>query len=140
MSVYRLTKSDTDIGIEVTRLFFDREATKQDVNNFLSDENNYLLIYRYKDDLAGFAYGFELQRFDGRKNMIYLHQVEVLPKFRQLGIGKELMEAFIEICKDKNCSRLFLITNKSNEQAVALYNSVGGRTLHDDDVVYSFPF
>lgn len=139
MSVYRLNKNDKETAMEITQLFFHRETTMQDVNQFLTGENNYLLIYRYKDNIAGFAYGYELQRFDGRNNMMYMHQVEVLPEFRQLGIGKKLMEGFMEICKENGCGRLFLITNKSNESAVALYNSVGGETPHEDDIVYSFP-
>lgn len=137
MSVYRLKKNDTDIVMKVTQLFFHRETTIQNVNDFLSGENNYLLIYWYKEKIAGFAYGYELQRFDGRRNMMYMHQVEVLPKYRQLGIGKKLMEGFIEECKSNGCSRLFLITNKSNAPAIALYNSVSGKAQNEDDIVYT---
>ncbi|MCD8509030.1 MAG: GNAT family N-acetyltransferase [Bacillus sp. (in: Bacteria)] len=139
MSVYRLTINDKEIGRKVEQLFFDKEAYIKNVTDYLAGENNYLFVYLYRDEVAGFAYGYELQRFDGRKNMMYMHQVEVLPQYRQLGIGKQLMEAFILICQNKDCSRLFLITNKSNAPAIALYDSVGGKTLHEDDIVYTFP-
>lgn len=68
--------------------------------------------------------------------MMYMHQVEVIPDYRQLGIGKKLMEAFINLCEENDCERLFLI--KSNEAAINFYNSIGGKTFHDDDILNSF--
>jgi len=70
--------------------------------------------------------------------MMYIHQVEVLPEFRQKGIGKQLMEGFIELCKNNNCGRLFLITNKSNVAALTLYERSGGKAPSEDDIVFTF--
>ncbi|UCZ53454.1 GNAT family N-acetyltransferase [Bacillus shivajii] len=137
MSVYRLTQTDTEKAMKVVELFFNRNASIPQIELFLSGKNNYLLTYEDKHKLVGFAYGYELQRFDGRKNMMYMHQVEVLPEHRKQGIGKKLMKSFIEICKQNDCERLFLITNKSNVPAVTLYNGVGGKTFHDDDILYA---
>lgn len=138
MAVSRLNKGDIHKVFEVLNLFFNREASIEQIEAFLVNDHNYLLVYEHENKVVGFAYGYELQRFDGRGNMMYMHQVEVHYEFRQKGIGRKLMESFIEICKRRDCDRLFLITNKSNIPAITLYHSVGGTTPHDDDLLYSF--
>ncbi|MDG5788625.1 GNAT family N-acetyltransferase [Evansella sp. AB-P1] len=138
MAIYRITEKNIDLAKEVTKLFFNTIDSYEQVQLFLSDEKNYLVVYRNNNKIAGFAYGYELQRFDGRKNMMYMHQVEVLHEYRQKGIGKKLMEEFIHICKRRDCEKLFLITNKSNEAAVALYERLGGISPNNDDLLYSF--
>lgn len=138
MTIYRLTESDATKAVEAALLFFQKETTLEQVKTFLSDPKNYMFISEHNNEMTGFAYGYELQRFDGRKNMMYMHQVEVLPAHRKKGIGKQLMEHFIKACNQNDCERLFLITNKSNLPAVTLYNSVGGKTHHDDDILYTF--
>jgi len=138
MAIQRLKYKDLDTAMEVIKAFFTREFNQDSMTKFLSSDKNYMLVYRIEDKVAGFAYGYELQRFDGRKNMMYMHQVEVLPEFRKGGIGRKLMEGFIEICKNNDCQRLFLITNKSNTAAVTLYERSGGKAPSDDDIVFTF--
>lgn len=138
MTIQRVRLENIDTAMEVVKVFFNRESNEESMIKFLSDDMNYMLIYKIDDRISGFAYGYELQRFDGRKNMMYIHQVEVLPAYRQRGIGKQLMEGFVEICKNNNCSRLFLITNKSNTPAVTLYESSGGKAQNQDDIVFTF--
>jgi ribosomal protein S18 acetylase RimI-like enzyme len=138
MSIHRVRENEIDTVAEVLKKFFTRESTEEQMKKFLCDEKNYMLVCKVGDELAGFAYGYELQRFDGRKNMMYMHQVEVVPQFQRQGIGTKLIEAFITICKDRDCGRLFLITNKSNMPAINLYKSSGGRAPSKDDVVFVY--
>lgn len=136
MAILRLKKHDINTLQDVLRLFYNSQSNQEQMIKYLSDDKNYILIHKEDQQVTGFAYGYELQRFDGKKNMLYVHQVEVLPEFRNQGIGKQLMQEFIKLASLNKCGRIFLITNKSNESAINLYRSVKGKTPSEDDIVF----
>lgn len=89
--------------------------------NFLSEEKNHVFAVKVESVVIGFALAYELMRFDGNGNMLYLHQIEVLPEFRNQGMGINLMSHRLEYCKERGFLKLFLISEKSNRSAMALY-------------------
>lgn len=89
--------------------------------NFLSEEKNHVFAVKVESVVIGFALAYELMRFDGNGNMLYLHQIEVLPEFRNQGMGINLMSHRLEHCKERGFLKLFLISEKSNRSAMALY-------------------
>lgn len=140
MNIQRLSISDVDVAIEASRIFYNTTPEKEKILSFLGDPRNYLLIYKVNDNIAGYAYGYELPRFDGKNSMMYLHAIEVLPEYRRQGFGREMMNEIIDICKKNNFLKMFLITEKSNVPAVALYEKTGGIVKHDDYTVFDYGF
>lgn len=55
----------------------------------------------------------------------YLDSVAVLPRFRGLGIGKALVNAFVERAFAEGAERVGLIVDKENPYAEKLYTSQG---------------
>lgn len=108
------------------------------VEKFLSNENNYLIAYIENAKILGFVLAYTLQRYDGRGEMLYLHEIDVVETHRKQGIATKLMNEIKEL-KDKNgFDKIFLVTNKSNEAAVSLYESTGGVASSDDDIIFTF--
>lgn len=108
------------------------------IEKFLSNENNYLIAYIENDEILGFVLAYTLQRYDGRGEMLYLHEIDVVESHRKQGIATKLMNEIKEL-KDKNgFDKIFLVTNKSNDAAVSLYESTGGITSSDDDIIFTF--
>lgn len=138
MGLYRLNKNDVDIAIEVSKVFKSTTPKEEKVQSFLSDSKNYLMIYKDDNKVVGFAYGFELQRFDGKNSMMYIHEIGVLPEYRRQGIGKAIINELIEICKEKDFMKMFLITMESNIPAVTLYERTGGKVNAKDYIVYDY--
>ncbi len=138
MKISRLGLADLNTAVEIMQAFYTRQPSEQAMREYLANEANYLIVCKQNEQVVGFAYGYELQRFDGQGRMMYLHQIEVLPEYRKQGIGRQLISEFIHICKHRNFLRLFMITNKSNKPSVALYSSAGGEAPCDDDVVFAF--
>nr|WP_279289002.1 GNAT family N-acetyltransferase [Anaerosolibacter carboniphilus] len=106
------------------------------VRQMLEKGMNYMIACIDNEKIIGFVLGYELQRYDGKNNMMYIHEVEILDEYRGKGIGKKIMNKLIDICQSKNMSKVFVITNKSNTRAVHLYESTGGKALDDDSIVY----
>ena len=72
-----------------------------------------------------------------------IYRVAVLPPFRRQALGKGLIEAFIDMCKEK-ASQIFLEVRSKNTGAIALYESFGFEKIAvrknyykcDDAVIY----
>ncbi len=136
--IKRLTKNDIDL---LQNSIDEKGAIIKSVINiekFLSNENNYLIAYIENDKILGFVLAYTLQRYDGRAEMLYLHEIDVAETHRKQGIATKLMNELKEI-KDKNgYDKIFLVTNKSNDAAISLYESMGGVTNSDDDIIFTF--
>ena len=91
--------------------------------------------------IIGFAYGYELNRLDGKGNMLYIHEVGVLPEYHRQGIGFQILSGIKNICRSTGMCRFFLFTQKQNIAACALYEKAGGTKTSDtdnNDVTYFF--
>ena len=60
----------------------------------------------------------------------YLDSVAVLPEFRGLGVGRELVAAFCEKAFSEGHERVGLIVDFDNPQAEKLYTSLGFRRIN----------
>jgi ribosomal protein S18 acetylase RimI-like enzyme len=88
---------------------------------------------------AGFLTAYFLQRFDNKKKEILLYGIGVAKKFRRKGVGKELTNATKLWGKQLGAKEMWVLTNRSNNPAMALYRSTGGvqaKTLDDTMFVY----
>ena len=73
---------------------------------------------------SGFIVAFENFSTFTVRAMLNIHDVFVVPQFRGLGIGRKLMDAIIEISKEKGCSRITLEVRQDNIVAQKLYKSL----------------
>jgi aminoglycoside 6'-N-acetyltransferase I len=140
LGVQRLDNNDIDIAIQVSKIFYGTLPDRDKILRFLDDHKNYLLINKVNNNIAGFAYGYGLTRFDGKNSMMYLHAIEVLPEYRRQGIGKGMINELVEICKKNNFLKMFLITETSNIPAVALYEKTGGVEKYNNGILFDYEF
>ncbi|MCX8094711.1 MAG: GNAT family N-acetyltransferase [Caldisericia bacterium] len=59
------------------------------------------------------------------KDEYYISNIAVYPKFRGLGIGKDLLIFVEKIAKDKNLKKLSLDVEKENINAIVIYKKFG---------------
>ncbi len=126
--------TDTSVILELIKELADYEklsnevtATAQDLQHILFAENTFIevLIAEYEFESAGYALFFNnFSTFTGKPG-IYLEDLFVKPVFRNLGIGKALLERIIELAKDRNCGRVEWSVLNWNESAIDFYKSRG---------------
>lgn len=58
--------------------------------------------------------------------MIYLHDVEVDEPYRRQGVGRRLVEAFMDAGRRAGATKMFLTTGEANMLARRLYEDLGG--------------
>jgi len=105
---------------------------------FLSNPTNIFFACIDDDTIIGYVCGHELNRLDNAGNMLYIHGVGVHAGYRRQGIGKQMIIAIKQLCKQNGICRLYLHTHKANTAACALYDSTGGMAHRDDNVSYFF--
>lgn len=89
------------------------------------------LLARRGDALAGYAiYFFTFSSFVGRRG-IWLEDVYVRPKFRQQGLGSDLIEAVARVGVERNCGRFEWTALNWNKTALDFYHRLGARTMDD---------
>ncbi len=107
-------------------------------DEFFSNNMNVLLLATYSNQLAGFLYAYVLTDIRANKDMMFLYSIDVLEDFRRKGIATQLIEKLKAIARDRECCEVFVLTNKSNLAATAVYEKTGGKQLHSDDVMYLY--
>ncbi len=55
--------------------------------------------------------------------------VAVMPEYRDKGIGRQMLERIIEICKKKDATAITLEVRPSNHKAIHLYESLGFKSV-----------
>ena len=55
--------------------------------------------------------------------------------FRRRGVGTSLIEAALAIARERGMALTFVMTNASNEAAMALYRRTGAQRPQGDDVL-----
>lgn len=137
--IHRLSYSETIPVLEINSLL--DEGTVWDADQgkkFLENPDNALFLALWEGMFAGFLTAHRLQRFDKRRAEILLYEIGVDENFRKRGIGKALIEKVKEWGKEVGADEVWVLTNKSNLAANALYQSSGGVTENPDELMYVF--
>ena len=92
------------------------------------------------NDIVGWCWGYHLLRPDGT-TMVYVHEIEVDEEARQQGYGRRLIDAMVATAREMGAAKVFLVTEKSNVAAMALYESAGAKPSEEgESVVFSWSF
>ncbi|WP_155987917.1 GNAT family N-acetyltransferase [Gorillibacterium massiliense] len=134
----KLSLSDLHLVLRMEQDFRSGFICVDNARQFLSNPSNWLFACIEDERIIGFAYGYELNRLNDIGNMLYIHEVGVLPEYQRQGIGREMLTRMKELCTLSGICRFFLFSQKSNTAACALYESVGGEASHEDDVAFFF--
>ena len=136
MEIRRLLQTDHMLVQQIVSRKMEIVAAER-ISAFLENDFNYVIAAIESNRVIGFVLAYELQRYD-KHNMMYIHEVDVLPAYRRKGIGSRLLEEVKRICKEKTLCKLFLVTTQSNIPACSLYEATGGQVQEEDAVIYCY--
>ena len=104
---------------------FDIEQSIKNCESLIENPTNYLLIARDKDRALGFV------NFTTRKTIMHplpsglIDELVVTQDSRGSGIGKHLILAVIDKCRELGCCEVEVSTEKNNTNAREFYESCG---------------
>ena len=106
--------------------------TREGAQPFKSSQYGLAFVAESEGEIVGWCWGYHLLRPDGT-TMVYIHEIEVDSSARRNGYGRGLIEAMLDTARNEGAERGFLVTQKSNTAAMALYESAGAHTPDDGD-------
>jgi len=107
-------------------------ATEAILEKEIFDEENAKVILAFEEQtVVGFAlYFYNFSTFKGRKGL-YLEDLYVLPRYRNLGIGDSLFNYLIKEAKEQKCGRMEWVCLNWNESAKDFYKRKNAKPLSD---------
>lgn len=131
-----------EIGPDDHRLWAEAVALFRGVRHdrhhqFLSDPVTVAFVARDGASLVGWAWGYRLLRADG-DSMLLLYEIEVVDSERRKGIGRGLVDAFLDLGRSERCQKVWLFTETDNKDAVSLYEETGAHRSNRGHVLYSW--
>jgi ribosomal protein S18 acetylase RimI-like enzyme len=115
-----------DVAAEASALFdapIDRRATEA----FLADERHHLLVGYAGGRPVGFVTAVELLHPDKPQPEMFLYELGVAPEDRRRGVATALMQRLVELCHDRGCGEMFVLTEEDNAAGLATYRKMGGQ-------------
>jgi ribosomal protein S18 acetylase RimI-like enzyme len=133
MDIHILGPGDEDLLIAAVELADEGPLTRERATAHLADESLVNVVAVEGGATVGFLYGHILRRFEAVSFFIY--SVDVLESHKRRGIAKAMMAALTQEGATGRWDEMFVLTNRSNAAAMALYASAGGINPEPDDVV-----
>ncbi len=138
MDIRRLTLDDIDSAVKLVRALKNENMSPAALGRFLDDDSNYLIAAFVGGEPVGWVAAYELKRIDAERAMMYMHEVEVAEGHHRTGIGRAMIDALRQICRERNILKMFVITDTSNTAALRLYEVTGGKPIPDADIVFDY--
>jgi ribosomal protein S18 acetylase RimI-like enzyme len=132
-----LQRGDDRILMNVAALVFDKPVDVGLTREFLEDPRHHIAVAIDDGLVVGFASGVHYIHPD-KPAELWINEVAVAPTHRRRGLGKAVVRALLEVGRAHKCKVAWVLTDRSNVAAMALYSSVGG-TEGADETGYSFP-
>ena len=105
---------------------FDDPVQDHSLDAFLADERHHLLIVYVDDQPAGFVTGVELSHPDKPKPEMFLYELGVDEAYRGRGLATLLLQRLVQLCDERGCGTMFVLTDEDNAAARATYAKAGG--------------
>lgn len=129
MQIIRVEYYNRQLAKDVIETFFNQ--SKVEINDsFFLNKNNYLYVAIVDQKVVGQVYGYTFDRLDTQKQQVFIYAIDVLEAYQNQGIGKKLIEAFLNPFKMGKHRNAFVITHELNEKAIRLYRSAGGKLVN----------
>lgn len=131
-----LNHQDEQLLVDAVLLFENTKLSAAEARFHLTDATQVYAVARCEGVIAGFLYGYVLCRFS--KKVLFIYSVEVAADAGRQGIASGMIAALKEKGRSGAWQEMFVLTNSSNEAAMALYRRAGGERPNPDDVLFDF--
>jgi len=138
IEVKLLGPADLRMLDKVARDVFDDPIVESSAREFLGDPRHRLVVAMDKDLVVGFVSAVIYVHPDKPAPELWINEIGVTPTHQGQGIGKALMQAMLAEAKQSGCSEAWVLTNRTNLPAMAMYKSAGGEETLPDQTMFTF--
>jgi ribosomal protein S18 acetylase RimI-like enzyme len=130
----------TDSGLlnNIAEDVFDDPIVEASAQEFLNDPRHRLVVALDKDIVVGFVSAVIYVHPDKPAPELWINEIGVAPIHQRRGVGKALMRAIVEEAKHSGCREAWVLTDRTNVAAMAMYTSAGGEETLPDPTMFTF--
>jgi len=127
-----LRSGDETILANVADEVFDNPVDPELTAEFLADPRHHIAVAIDSGLVVGFASAVHYIHPDKAPQM-WINEAAVAPSHRRRGLGKAVLNALFELGRALGCTEAWVLTDRTNAAAMALYASIGGIEGADDE-------
>ncbi|HUE99049.1 MAG TPA: GNAT family N-acetyltransferase [Anaerolineales bacterium] len=117
---------------------FDDPIVESSVQQFFSDARHRLVVALDNDVVVGFVSAVIYLHPDKSAPELWINEIGVAPTHQRQGTGKALMQVLLDHAKRSGCSEAWVLTERANIAAMAMYKSAGGVETLPDPTMFTF--
>ena len=129
---------DLDLLDRVAENVFDNPIVESSAREFLGDARHRLVVALDENTVVGFVSAVIYVHPDKPAPELWINEIGVAPSHQRQGIGKALMQAILEEAKRSGCSEAWVLTDRTNLPAMAMYTRAGGEEAVPDQTMFTF--
>ncbi len=133
-----LDPSDLHILNNVAEDVFDDPIVESSAQEFLADPRHRLVVALDNNVVVGFVSAVLYLHPDKPAPELWINEIGVAPTHQRQGIGKALMQTILNIAQQSGCTEAWVLTDRANLPAMAMYKSAGGEETLPDSVMFTF--
>jgi ribosomal protein S18 acetylase RimI-like enzyme len=117
---------------------FDDPIVESSAQEFLNDSRHRLVVALDNDVVVGFVSAVMYLHPDQPAPELWINEIGVAPAHQRQGIGKALLQHLLEDAKQSGCTEAWVLTDRANIPAMAMYKSAGGVETLPDSTMFTF--
>jgi ribosomal protein S18 acetylase RimI-like enzyme len=133
-----LGPTDSHYLNEVAEDVFDDPIIESAAQEFLNDPRHRLVVALDNDVVVGFVSAVIYVHPDKPAPELWINEIGVAPTYQRQGIGKALLQYLLEESKQLGCTEAWVLTDRANLAAMAMYKSAGGVETPPDPTMFTF--
>lgn len=130
-----LTPADANVLAHCADGVFDDPLIPGRLREFLNDPRHHLAVAVADGVVVGFVSAVHYVHPDKPRPELWINEIGVAPPFQQRGIGRALLTTVLNHARALGCIEAWVLTDRSNAAAMALYAACGGDRPRDQVMI-----
>jgi ribosomal protein S18 acetylase RimI-like enzyme len=105
---------------------FDDDVVRDRLMEVLRDPRHHLIAARVDGAIVGFISALHYVHPDKPRPEVWINEVGVAPAFQRRGLAKSMLDALLGHARALGCAEAWVLTDRANAAAMALYAACGG--------------
>jgi ribosomal protein S18 acetylase RimI-like enzyme len=133
-----LGPADSNILNSVAADVFDDPIVISSAQEFLNDARHRLVVALEDTLVVGFVSAVIYLHPDKPAPELWINEIGVAPTHQRQGIGKMLLQSLLDNARQSGCVEAWVLTERENSAAMAMYKSAGGVEETPDPTMFTF--
>jgi aminoglycoside 6'-N-acetyltransferase I len=137
MEIRLLKERDAALLANVDPGIFDHVVQPQFASAFLADPRHHVVVGLDGGQVVGFVSALDYIHPD-KPPELWINEVSVASSHRRRGLAKQMLAAMFGHARSRGCRQAWVLTERSNEVALNLYQATGGVEPPGEVVMFEF--